>query len=102
MAQTDNMIQTFEKILDDSVIKGISIFKNPSTRAFIKQYQDELSMPNAYKDIEDCTEKNKKECDKHMGEKPSTLNFDIDSLFLAHRILVDAGEADFEQIEWLK
>ena len=102
MTQTEIMIQTFEKILDDSVIKGISIFMNPSTRAFIKQYQDELSMLNAYKDIEDCIEKNKKECDKHMGEIPSQLNFDIDSLFFAHWVLVNGGETDFARIEWLK
>lgn len=96
------MIQAFEKILDDSIIKGISIFDNPDTRLFIKQYKDYLSNPNAINDIEECVEKNRNECEKYLGEIPSQLNFDIELLFLALWILIYSGEEVFEKIEWLK
>lgn len=102
MMQTHSMIQTFEKILDDSITQGISIFKNPSTRKFIKNYQNELSNPNAFKNISDCVEENRIEYKKRMGEIPSQLDFDIESLNLAHYILANQGETAFEQIDWLK
>ncbi len=102
MMQTHSMIQTFEKILDDSITQGISIFKNPSTRKFIKNYQNELSNPHAFKNISDCVEENRIEYKKRMGEIPSQLDFDIESLYLAHYILANLGETAFEQIDWLK
>ena len=94
------MIKEFDRLISDSMKKGISIFKNPQINSFVMLCNKELSMPEAYDALKEHAEENEQIFLAHMSDSPTEiLTIDTALIKLRHFIYQNFGVSVLQSIQ---